>query len=372
MSALAESERERLETMKPISDLLDSIAACGRWWLTALSLSCALIGHGQTGVSPVASPATVPSESAVVTTAPSSDASETSPTAVPRFFLVPDSPSAFWKLAKLGMARAARETGARAEMMIPVGGSIAEQKQIIRLAVSQQISGMTILPISPTELTEPLSEAAAKMPVVIVGTDAPIQECLCRIGTDNYEAGKACGGAMLEVVPQGGLVLVLAGVREGDAIQRRLKGFKDAVAGKLRVDEIQIDFSDRARAKRTIETNLSTRPAAAGIAGLTTQAGPSIVQAVKAAGSKSHLKIVCFDEEIETLAALSAGTIYATIVQKPYEMGYRSIKMLDAAAKGDLSGIPSDKFVRLDATVLKADGIDAFIRVLTSTYKSGE
>ena len=52
------------------------------------------------------------------------------------------------------------------------------------------------------------------------------------------------------------------------------------------------------------------------------------------AGKTGKVKIVCFDEEKDTLDGVKAGDIEGTIVQQPYEFGYQAIhKMAQAARK---------------------------------------
>src|SRR5262249_32240993 len=53
---------------------------------------------------------------------------------------------------------------------------------------------------------------------------------------------------------------------------------------------------------------------------------PAILKVVKHAGPLDRVKIVAFDEDEDTLDGIRDGDIYGTIVQNPYEFGYRSIK----------------------------------------------
>ena len=74
-------------------------------------------------------------------------------------------------------------------------------------------------------------------------------------------------------------------------------------------------------------------PDIAGLVGLWSYNGPAIVSAIRAAGKVGQIKVVCFDEEEATLQAIADGAIQATIVQKPFEFGYQSIRLLDELAR---------------------------------------
>ncbi|MGH9942137.1 MAG: ABC transporter substrate-binding protein, partial [Pyrinomonadaceae bacterium] len=56
------------------------------------------------------------------------------------------------------------------------------------------------------------------------------------------------------------------------------------------------------------------------------------------------------------------GSIYATVVQQPYEFGYQAIKLMSQYAKGDRSVIPAAKQIFVPTLVIKRDGIEEFQR----------
>jgi ribose transport system substrate-binding protein len=59
--------------------------------------------------------------------------------------------------------------------------------------------------------------------------------------------------------------------------------------------------------------------------------------------------VVAFDEEEATLKAVEDGTIFATIVQRPYQFGYQSMKALKDVREGKT--IPTF----IDTTIQKID-----------------
>lgn len=46
---------------------------------------------------------------------------------------------------------------------------------------------------------------------------------------------------------------------------------------------------------------------------------PAILQAPRLENKLGNIKIVCFDDEQETLAAIKEGAIYGTVAQQPFE-----------------------------------------------------
>ena len=81
---------------------------------------------------------------------------------------------------------------------------------------------------------------------------------------------------------------------------------------------------------------------------------------MKEANKAGQVKIIAFDEEDETLAGVKAATIYATVVQQPFEFGYQAIKLMHQYLKGDKSAAPASKQVFVPTLVVKQDTVDAF------------
>ena len=100
-------------------------------------------------------------------------------------------------------------------------------------------------------------------------------------------------------------------------------------------------------------------PDVAGLVGLWSYNGPTIWSAVKDAGKTGQVKIVCFDEEEETLAGVAAGDIFGTVVQQPYEFGKQAITKMDKYLGGDKEALAGGKQI-VATRSLKKDDIAAF------------
>ena len=59
------------------------------------------------------------------------------------------------------------------------------------------------------------------------------------------------------------------------------------------------------------------------------------MSAVRGAGKAGQVKIVCFDDDPETLAGIAAGDIYGTVAQVSTRIGYETIKRMDKYLSGD-------------------------------------
>ena len=112
------------------------------------------------------------------------------------------------------------------------------------------------------------------------------------------------------------------------AYPARLEG---ALTAKLPGVEIlpgHLEKTDRGLAKKNGEDALARYPDLVLRMGLWSYNGPCMADAVRSSTRKEKPVMIAFDEEEETLKAVQDGMIFSTIVQRPFQFGYQSIKAL--------------------------------------------
>ena len=210
-----------------------------------------------------------------------------------------------------------------------------------------------------------LNRAASQTLVVTQDSDAPNSNRTCYIGTDNVEAGRQAGQLVKEALPQGGKIMVFVGVLDAANAQQRYQGLKQALAGSnVQIIDVRTDNTDRVRAKSNASDTLVNNPDIAGMVGLWSYNGPAILSAVKEANKVGKVQIVAFDEEDETLKGIKDGAIYATVVQQPFEFGYRSMEIMSKILNGDRSMVPASKQIFVPTKMIKKADIDEFTRTI--------
>jgi ribose transport system substrate-binding protein len=76
------------------------------------------------------------------------------------------------------------------------------------------------------------------------------------------------------------------------------------------------------------------------------------------------VKIVCFDDERETLAAIKEGAIFGTVAQQPFDYGYQAVKTAAQILKGDRSAIPGNKMIFVPTVVIQRHNVDDYSKKL--------
>src|SRR5262245_56634275 len=245
---------------------------------------------------------------------------------------VTNNASDFWTIARKGCEQADSELpGVDVEFKIPSDGTAAEQRRIVDDLLAKGISGIAISPVDPSNQTQLINDIAKQMLVITQDSDAPESNRACYIGTDNVAAGRQAGQLIKEALLSGGKIMIFVGKLDARNAQERYQGIKEALQGSaVQIIDVRTDDTDRVRADALVKY-----PDIACLVGLWSYNGPAILNAVKEAGKVVQIKLVCFDEEDETLAGVKDGAIYATVVQQPYEFGYQSVQVMAKVLNGD-------------------------------------
>jgi ribose transport system substrate-binding protein len=281
-----------------------------------------------------------------------------------KFAFVTNNASDFWTIARRGTEKADEELAdVTVEFRMPPDGTAADQKRIVDDLLAKGIDGIAISPVDPANQTQLINDTARQALVFTQDSDAPQSERAAYVGTDNVAAGRQAGTLIKEAIPEGGKIMLFVGKSDARNAQERTQGIREALQGSnVEIIDVRTDDTDRVRAKSNVSDTLVRYPEVKALVGLWSYNGPAIVNALKEAGKTGQVKIVAFDEEDETLAGVRDGSIYATVVQQPFEFGYQAIKLMAQAAKGDRAGIPADRKIIVPTLVIKRDGIEEFQR----------
>jgi ribose transport system substrate-binding protein len=268
----------------------------------------------------------------------------------------------FWTIARRGCEKADEELdNVEVEFRIPSDGTAIEQKHILDDLLAKGMDGIAISPVDPDSQTQMLNDAGRRSLLMTQDSDAPSSERICYLGTDNPAAGRQLGALVKEALPEGGKIMVFVGNLDAQNARERYEGMKAALAGsKVEILNVRTDDTDRVRAKSNASDTLLKHPDVAALVGLWAYNGPAILSAIKDAGKVGQVKIICFDEENQTLAGIKEGAIYATVAQQPYEFGYQSVHLLAKILEGHRDAIPASKQILVPTLVVKQNNVEEF------------
>ena len=258
-----------------------------------------------------------------------------------RFAFVTNNSTDFWNIAEKGIRKAEREfPNVKVSMFRPLKGEVADQQRFLEDIMVQGFDGVTISPINPDSMTEILARVAAKMPLVTTDSDAPKSPRKAYVGTNNVEAGKSAGNTAIAAlkaanITKGKVALFVGRIDAQNAVERK-QGIEETL-GKVPGFEILpvfLDHTDRALAKKNVEDALARYPDLVLLMGIWSYNGPCAADAVRTSARAQKPILVVFDEEEETLKGVQDGLISATIVQRPFEMGYQTTRVQKELKEG--------------------------------------
>lgn len=116
----------------------------------------------------------------------------------------------------------------------------------------------------------------------------------------------------------------------------------------------------KTEALQKAEDALSASPDIVGMVGLYAYNPPAILQAIEDRGILDQVTIVGFDEDPDTLAAIKEGKILGTVVQNPYEFGFRSVELLAATIRKQEIEVPANGLMYVPTRVITEENMSAF------------
>ena len=243
----------------------------------------------------------------------------------------------YWKTVEDGMKAAAKELGVDARFFAPVEADVAKQVQVIEGVVAKGKDGIAISPNDPASVRAVIARAVERgIPTITFDSDAPHSRRICYVGTDNFKAGQEAGRQMIEALGGKGTVLIVTGGLGAMNLNQRIDGFKNALKsapGVTIIGTYPCD-DDQAKAHQIIESALRSRKDLGGVFAVGLWAAVPAGKILTSTGQAGKVKVVGFDTLDEELQLVKNGSIQALIGQRPYEMGYQSVRILHDLANG--------------------------------------
>ncbi len=250
---------------------------------------------------------------------------------------VANSPGEYWAIVNLGCDIAAQQLGdVDVDFRYPAQPTIEAQQQILTNLLAAGVDGIAISPIDAEKQTAFLNTIAAETLLVCADSDAGNSKRVSYIGTDNVAAGTQAADLIKEALPNGGKIALFVGYATAQNTKDRVQGIETGLAGSnIQIVETLEDGQKSSAAEKNAGQAMARHPDLAGVIGISGYHGPALLAALRAAHQAAKVKIVCFDDNTDTLAGIVAGDIYGTIAQKPFQIGKQTIVHMGQYLRGD-------------------------------------
>jgi LacI family transcriptional regulator len=198
-------------------------------------------------------------------------------------------------------------------------------------ALRDGTNGLIIAPGNPDALKPHILKAARKdVPVVCVVTDAPETQRLMSVSADPFTVGAVAGELLSRYQPAGGKVAFFTGWLSMQEHAEKLRGFESSLhasGGTLRLGPVVEAHDDEREGHRRALAVLRAHPDLTSIYVSTVNSLP-VLRAAEQEGRLPALTLVTTDLFPELVERIRAGTIAATVYQRPLSQGRLALQAL--------------------------------------------
>ena len=246
-------------------------------------------------------------------------------------------PMDFWEVVVQGIDEAAKEFGVQVKISGPRFEKEINRQINIMNAVIDEGPPLIVLAASDYKRLVDSVEKAERLGIPVITFDSGIQSDIpvSFIATDNIDAGNKAGEEMKKLISFNSRksIAIVSHIKETATAIDREAGVREALSGE---DIVGTWFCDVEQEKAyRITMQLLDDESIGGIVALNEVSTLGVARAIDERDASDRVFVVGFDNAVRELAYLEEGIIKATVVQRPYNMGYLSIKTAVEYLKGN-------------------------------------
>jgi ribose transport system substrate-binding protein len=241
----------------------------------------------------------------------------------------------FWNQVRAGAEKAAQEAGVELVWKGPArDNDRAAQKEVMQQFTGEGVDGILLAPTDSRALAPEVRTATAKGIAVLIYDSAVEgqqgEDYISFVATDNSAAGHMGGKRLMELVGDGGKVVLFRHMEGHESTTKReagaLEEFKEAKADVLEEDRYSGETASEAQ--KTALNMIDMLSEADGIFASNQTASEGLLLALRQRNLAGKVKFVGFDSSPLLADGLKKGEIDALVLQNPGNMGYTAVKLM--------------------------------------------
>ncbi len=189
--------------------------------------------------------------------------------------------------------------------------------------IQQGVDAILVNPTDGDAIVPSIQKAnAAGIPVFTIDRGANGGDVIAHVASDNVAGGKMAAEFLLDAIGGSGMVVELEGIAGTSAARDRGAGFNEVVGAASGVEVVarQTANFNRAEGLTVFENILQAQPTINGVFAHNDEMILGAIEAARAAG-REGIVFVGFDAVDDAVAAVSSGTLAATVAQQPALIG---------------------------------------------------
>lgn len=199
----------------------------------------------------------------------------------------------------------------------------------------------------------------AGIPVFTMDRESNGGEVVSHIGYDAIKSGRMAGQYLVDTLGGKGKIVEIQGIMGTNVAQNRSQGFNEIMKENpdMEIVACQVADFDRAKGMSVMENILQANPEIDGLYAANDEMLLGALEAMEAAGRTGDIVKIGCDAIDDTLDAMRAGKVDATIAEPPFFLG----KAILNTAYDYLEGKKIEPYVILDNQLVTQDTVDSLV-----------
>ncbi|MDF2889378.1 MAG: periplasmic binding protein/LacI transcriptional regulator [Lacrimispora sp.] len=199
----------------------------------------------------------------------------------------------------------------------------------------------------------------AGIPVLTMDREASGGNVVSHIGYDAIKSGKLAGQYLADTLGKKGNIVELQGIMGTNVAQNRSKGFNEIISQypDMKIVACQVADFDRAKGMSVMENILQANDHIDGLYAANDEMLLGALEAIEAAGRLDEITMIGCDAIDDTIEAIKAGKVEATIAEPPFFLGKAILK----TAYDYLEGKSVEKYVILDNELVTSENVNGLV-----------
>ncbi|MFC5467950.1 substrate-binding domain-containing protein [Cohnella suwonensis] len=244
----------------------------------------------------------------------------------------------FWQVLVDGVNEAALEFDVNVEISgmkteTDVDGQIA----LVEKAIEENPDAI-VLAANDYDRLVPVAEKADKKGIELIIVDSGIRSDKPRsiVATDNFKAGREAGQELLKQLAGKGKVAIISYVKNAASQFDREKGVRSVLEASPDIELLDTYYAESSEEKAYVKAKqlLADNADIVGIVGLNEPTSVGTGRAIREMKLQDKVTLIGFDSSFNEITLLDEGVMKATVIQRPFQMGYLSVKTAVDAVLG--------------------------------------
>lgn len=252
----------------------------------------------------------------------------------------------YYVTEKCGFEAEARKRGMEPIVDGPANFDPTEQTPVLQAVIQRKPDAILLDPTDAKALVAPIQQAKnAGIPLMTSGNSVDSDVPFTFISANQEEGGRLAAEKLIELLPDGGKIVVVGAKPGATATDQRQAGFEEAIeaAGKYELLPTQIATSnDPTQASSLLAATLRAHPDLAGVFAVNVNTAKGVINQLRLAKKGGEVKAVAFDAAPAEIQAIKEGLLQGAISQNPRKIGELAVQNIERQLNGE-SGIPKEQ-----------------------------